>query len=264
MPRSARARPAADEREPNGAAGGAGRARRGWAALALSGVALATACQGQAASSSLPPGPSAPPSTVAAPVPVPVAITGPGSGTPAPGPAPTAALAASGPPTSVAVSQVLRLGEGGLGAARFGDDPERTVGYLTGLLGRPDDDTDWGPPATAYGTCPGTEARIVRWGWLVAVLSGGGDASVTKPPPRRFVGWRYGTDVDADALYPADLTTTSAIGLGAPVAALQTAYPGAVAVVPGTPARFEIGTSFRGRLDGTGTVVRLEAGAACS
>jgi hypothetical protein len=225
-------------------------------ALALAGLALATACQGQAASSSLPTATTTPVATT-------LEASGGAATTTTLATAPTVALAASGPTTSVAVSQVLRLGEGGLGSARFGDDPDRTVAYLTGLLGRPDDDTDWGPPATAYGTCPGTEARVVRWGWLVTEFSGGGDASVTKPPPRRFVGWRYGTDVDADALYPADLTTTSAIGLGAPVAALQTAYPDAVAIVPGPPARFEVGTSFRGRLDGAGTVVRLEAGAAC-
>lgn len=164
-------------------------------------------------------------------------------------------------PEGESVVDALRLGEGGLGRARFGGSADDAVGYVASVLGRPDEDTAWDLPDTIYGPCPGTEARIVRWGWLMLVLS---DRSPFGTGRRHFAGWRYGPGVDPYALYPDGLRFASGVGVGTTWGELEQLHPGVVRQPEG--GRFSVGTSFTGQLDGyapESTVVQLEAGAAC-
>jgi hypothetical protein len=162
------------------------------------------------------------------------------------------------PPTTEALAKALRLGEGGLGRARFGDDPAKVVAYVRAVIGRYDDDSGW-MPVTGDG-CGGRKARSVRWGRLVVFFGDG--APYGRPG---FVGWRYGPLVDDLALQPDGLRTSTTVGIGTTAARLHAQFPAALRVGAGRPAPFAVGTSFRGLLDRpTGTVVQLEAGAACA
>lgn len=173
----------------------------------------------------------------------------------------TAARPTMTAPAGQPVPEALRLGEGGLGRARFGTDADEAVGYVVSVLGPPDEDSLWDLPDTAYGPCPGTEARTVRWGWLLVILT---DRSPFGAGRRHFAGWRYGPEVDPDALYPEGLAFLSGIGPGSTWAQVEAAHPGAVRAP--ADGRFTVGTSFSGLLDGyapESTVVRLDAGSAC-
>jgi hypothetical protein len=163
--------------------------------------------------------------------------------------------------------EALRLGEGGVGSFRFGDDAEEVIAGLTELLGQDDDDTDWGPPATPFGACPANEARALRWGWLIAFFT---DTSPFGDGRRHFSGWRYGFGVDEQSLYPEGLQLGIGIAPGDTLAVVKGAHPGAVEVVPATtttPARFQVGTSYGGTIDGAGddaVITTLEAGVGCA
>jgi hypothetical protein len=171
------------------------------------------------------------------------------------------------PPTTAGpIGDALRLGEGGLGRARFGDTFDKTIQFVSGVLGQEDEDSDWGSSATKFGLCPGNEARLVRWGWLVLFFV---DSSPYGDGRRHFAGWRYGQDVDENALYPQGLAMSGGLAPGATLADVRKAYPDAVTVMPADehgPDRFRVGTSFGGRLTGTSDgdrVVDLEAGISC-
>jgi hypothetical protein len=162
--------------------------------------------------------------------------------------------------TTEALAGVLRLGEGGLGRARFGDDPDRVVAYVGAALGRPDEDSGWGHD-TGYGACPGSSSRVVRWGWLLVFF---GEETPMASGRRQFAGWRYGPLVNELALSPAGLRTSTAVAIGTTTARLRALFPAALRVGVGRPAPFVVGTSFRGLLDRPGgAVVQLEAGATC-
>ncbi|HEX9259558.1 MAG TPA: hypothetical protein VF855_08470 [Acidimicrobiales bacterium] len=163
------------------------------------------------------------------------------------------------------IEEALRLGEGGLGRARFGDSDTKVEGYLRAILLAPDDDTDWGKPDSAYGTCPGTEVRVLRWGWLVVFFA---DRSSFGAGRRHFIGWRYGPEVDTQALYPEGLSTALGLAPGMTVRDLKKTFE-ATELTPARGSRppgFRIGESFRGSLTGLGdddVVVVVEAGADC-
>jgi hypothetical protein len=171
------------------------------------------------------------------------------------------------PPTEpLPLPEALRLGEGGIGRFRFGDDADTVIAGLSGLLGQDDEDSDWGPPATRFGACPANEARALRWGWLVAFFV---DSSPFGDGRRHFAGWRYGYGVDDLSLYPEGLQLGVGIAPGDRLAVVKAAHPGAVETEPPTetgPARFQVGTSYGGTLDGAGddaVITTLEAGIRC-
>jgi len=163
------------------------------------------------------------------------------------------------------IEESLRLGEGGLGRARFGDSDAKVEPYLRSILLNPDDDTDWGKPENAYGTCPGTEARAIRWGYLVVFFSDRSDFGVGR---RHFIGWRYGPDVDSQSLYPDGLSTVLGLRPGMTVSELRKTFE-ATELSQATataPARFRLGSSFAGSLSGLAdddVVTLIEAGTSC-
>jgi hypothetical protein len=166
------------------------------------------------------------------------------------------------------VVDALRLGEGGLGRARFGTDADEAEAYVRSVLGPPDEDTDWGLAAeNAFGVCPGNLARALRWGQLLVVLT---DDSRYGAGRGHLSGWVYGPSVAPDAFYPEGLTMATGVAPGVALEAVQLVFPGGVTVVEPDavlPARFRVGTSFGGWLTGTtpaDTVTSLEAGEVCS
>jgi hypothetical protein len=164
------------------------------------------------------------------------------------------------------VSDALRLGEGGLGRARFGTSAAEAVEYVRSVLGPPDEDSGWGDPVTDYGRCPGSQARVLRWGQLLVVLT---DHSRFGDGRQHFSGWSYGPAVNQDALYPNGLAMSTLIAPGQTLADVEHAFPGGVTVASATerlPATFRVGNSFGGWLTGTsGTdqITSLDAGDTC-
>jgi hypothetical protein len=175
---------------------------------------------------------------------------------------PTVPVATTALPTTTLpgpLAQLLPLGEGGLGGARFGEGPEDAIQEVRRWLKEPDEDTGWLGAETPYGVCPGaTFVRLVRWGWLMLVLADRSDYGVGR---EHFAGWVYAVDLDEYAIYPEGLAFSTGVGLGINVEQLRAAYPGGVTVGSGT---FSVGRSFSGRLGPDGTVSRLEAGLRCA
>jgi hypothetical protein len=164
------------------------------------------------------------------------------------------------PPTTLPgpLSQLLPLGEGGIGAARFGDSIDKAINEVSQWLKEPDDDTGWLGAETPYGTCPQASlVRMVRWGWLMLVLADTSDYGAGR---EHFAGWVYDVNLDDYSIYPEGLTLSSGVSLGAPLDALRAAYPGGVQVDGN---RFTVGRSFSGRIGSDGTLTRLEAGLRC-
>jgi hypothetical protein len=165
------------------------------------------------------------------------------------------------PPTTLPgpLSQLLPLGEGGIGGARFGDGIDEAIGEVTQWLKEPDEDTGWLGAETPYGTCPQAAlVRMVRWGWLMLVLADTSDYGAGR---EHFAGWVYDFNIDDYSIYPDGLTLSTGVGLGSPLEQLRAAYPGGVQVEGD---RFTVGRSFSGRLAGDGTVSRIEAGLRCA
>lgn len=164
------------------------------------------------------------------------------------------------PPTTLPapLPQLLPLGEGGIGSARFGDPPDDVIASVARWLKEPDEDTGWLGAETPYGTCPGASlVRMVRWGLLLLVMADKSDYGVGR---EHFAGWVYDLALDEFAIAPEGLILSTGVGLTSPVGQLRAAYPGGVQVDGG---RFSVGRSFSGRLAGDGTVSRLEAGLRC-
>jgi hypothetical protein len=98
---------------------------------------------------------------------------------------------------------------------------------------------------------------MVRWGLLLLVMA---DKSAYGDGREHFAGGIYDVALDEFAIYPEGLLLSTGIGLTAPLDLLRAVYPGGVQADGG---RFSVGRSFSGRLDGDGTVSRLEAGLRC-
>lgn len=115
----------------------------------------------------------------------------------------------------------LVLSADGLGEARFGDEAEVTVAYVSGLLGSPTGDTGWVDIQTEMLICERSKFRLLEWGVLRLEF---GSLSVSGGDERHFLGWDYGTDgrLGED---PEGLITAFGVGLGARVDELLAAYP---------------------------------------
>ncbi|HKX74548.1 MAG TPA: hypothetical protein VJR05_04080 [Acidimicrobiia bacterium] len=149
---------------------------------------------------------------------------------------PTTTISASTTTTTTAVSTTtteaasttttdplasLVLAEQSLGPLNFGTDAEDTISGLTSILGPPDEDTGWVDSFSAFGTCPGTEARLVRWVSLQAFFTNG--ATDWAPEGTRHF-FHYSQSAAAGGGEIHTLTTDRQIGLGSTIADLETAY----------------------------------------
>lgn len=196
-----------------------------------------------------------------------VATTGPPVTTPAPT-EPSTTLASTTvpttapaettvPPTTAAetippedLPPLARLGlrDDGLGASRFGDDPDEVLDVVATILGSPTADTGW--VDATFALCPGVEFRQVDWGVLRLRF---GDESPFAAGERHFTGWGYGID-GLVGEEPQGLITPDGVGLGARVDELRDAYPD-VQVYEGEeglfPPSFEVSDEFAGFLSGT-------------
>ncbi len=129
---------------------------------------------------------------------------------------------------------------------------------LTSTLGEPDEDTGWQPAAGAFGTCPGSRVRVVRWGGLTVLFT---DGASDFGSGEHFFQWRQmpgappvatvrglgagATRTDAEALYD-EVTTYEDELVGGPVLEVQVE-----------------GGRLIGFLDDAGVITSIEAGMPC-
>ena len=159
----------------------------------------------------------------------------------------------------------LVLAADSLGEARFGDEPEATIAYLSGLLGSPTSDTGWLDLESAMLVCERESFRQVEWGVLRVEF---GSPSIYGADGALFIGWDYGTDgrLGED---PEGIITNLGVGLGARVDELLAAYP-ATELFEGEEGNFPPSFTGAGGLAGytTGTtdsdvVTVMQAGERC-
>jgi hypothetical protein len=112
----------------------------------------------------------------------------------------------------------LILNPTGIGDINFGSDADETVAQLSLVLGSPTEDTGWTP---SFETCPGTEARVVRWTSLQAFFSNG--ATEWAPEGTRHF-FHYSQSVLAGGGVLIELTTSKGIGIRSTLGELAAAY----------------------------------------
>jgi hypothetical protein len=112
----------------------------------------------------------------------------------------------------------LILNPTGIGDITFGSDADETVAQLSLVLGSPTEDTGWTP---SFETCPGTEARVVRWTSLQAFFSNG--ATEWAPEGTRHF-FHYSQSVLAGGGVLIELTTSNGIGIRTTLGELAAAY----------------------------------------
>ena len=112
----------------------------------------------------------------------------------------------------------LVLNPTGIGDITFGSDADETVAQLSIVLGSPTEDTGWTP---SFETCPGTEARVVRWTSLQAFFTDG--ATEWAPEGTRHF-FHYGQSVLAGGGVLLELTTSNGIGIRSTLGELTAAY----------------------------------------
>jgi hypothetical protein len=112
----------------------------------------------------------------------------------------------------------LILNPTGIGDITFGNDADETVAQLSLVLGNPTEDTGWTP---SFETCPGTEARVVRWTSLQAFFSNG--ATEWAPEGTRHF-FHYSQSVLAGGGVLIELTTSKGIGIRSTLGELAAAY----------------------------------------
>jgi hypothetical protein len=112
----------------------------------------------------------------------------------------------------------LILNPTGIGDITFGSDADETVAQLSLVLGSPTEDTGWTP---SFETCPGTEARVVRWTSLQAFFSNG--ATEWAPEGTRHF-FHYSQSVLAGGGVLIELTTSKGIGIRSTLGDLAAAY----------------------------------------
>lgn len=115
----------------------------------------------------------------------------------------------------------LVLGEQSLGSFNFGTEADQVIAGLTAILSDPDDDTGWVDSFSAFGTCPGTEARLVRWVSLQAFFTNG--ATDWAPEGTRHF-FHFSQSAAAGGGEVLTLRTDKQIGVGSSVADLEAAY----------------------------------------
>lgn len=119
----------------------------------------------------------------------------------------------------------LVLNPTGIGDITFGTDADETVAQLALVLGSPTEDTGWTP---SFETCPGTEARVVRWTSLQAFFTNG--ATEWAPEGTRHF-FHYGQSVLAGGGVLIELTTSAGIGIRSTLGELSAAYGDQVTIV---------------------------------
>ena len=112
----------------------------------------------------------------------------------------------------------LALNPTGIGDVIFGTEVEEAVAQLSLVLGNPTEDTGWTP---TFETCPGTEARVVRWTSLEAFFTNG--ATDWAPAETRHF-FHYGQSTRAGDGVLVDLKTGRGIGINSTLGDLASAY----------------------------------------
>ena len=141
---------------------------------------------------------------------------------------PTTVAATSTAPTATTLADplaTLALNPTGLGDVRFGSDADETVAQLSLVLGSPTEDTGWTP---SFETCPGSEARVVRWTSFQAFFTNG--ATDWAPEGTRHF-FHYGQSTSAGGGVLIDLTTTTGIGINSTLGELASAYGESATIV---------------------------------
>ena len=123
--------------------------------------------------------------------------------------------------TLVDPSASLILTGDGIGSLGFGVEADRVIADLNELLGPSDEDSGWVDSFSTFGTCPGTEARLLRWTSLQAFFTNG-ETEWAPEGIRHF--FHYSHSVAAGAGDVLDLETDKGIRLGATVDELRDAY----------------------------------------
>lgn len=123
--------------------------------------------------------------------------------------------------TLVDPSASLILTGEGIGSLGFGVEADRVIADLNEVLGSSDEDSDWVDSFSTFGTCPGTEARLVRWASLQAFFTNG-ETEWAPEGIRHF--FHYSHSVAAGGGDVLDLETDKGIRLGATVGGLRDAY----------------------------------------
>ena len=116
----------------------------------------------------------------------------------------------------------LALAGDGIGDFNFGSEPEAMITQVTAVLGSPDEDSGW---TDTFDTCPGTQARIIRWSSLQLFFTDGETSWGSGP---HF--FHYGQSLAAGGGVYLDLRTDKGIGVGSSIGELRAAYGEAVAV----------------------------------
>lgn len=141
------------------------------------------------------------------------------------------ATTTTSPPSTTAPATTLAdplaaiaMSETGLGDIRFGTDADDAIAQLSLILGDPSEDSGWTP---AFETCPGPDARIVRWTSLQAFFTNGATDWAPQGTPHFF---HYGNSITAGGGEVIDLRTSAGIAVGDPIANLKAAYGDRVTV----------------------------------
>ncbi len=130
----------------------------------------------------------------------------------------TTATTASTTTTLADPLAALVLNPTGIGDIIFGSDADESVAQLSLVLGNPTEDTGWSP---SFETCPGTEARVVRWTSLQAFFTDG--ATEWAPEGTRHF-FHYGQSVLAGGGVLIELSTSNGIGIRSTLGELSAAY----------------------------------------
>lgn len=160
----------------------------------------------------------------------------------------------------------LVLNPTGIGDITFGSDADETVAQLSAVLGSPTEDTGWTP---SFETCPGTEARVVRWTSLQAFFTNGSTEWAPAGTPHFF---HYSQSVLAGGGVLLELFTGNGIGIRSTLGELAAAYGEQVTITddPIFGPFWEVDTAGPGVLWGTagaigdnGMIDSINGGSGC-
>lgn len=112
--------------------------------------------------------------------------------------------------------QALAMAGDGIGDFGFGTEPDAVINQLRSVLGAPDEDTGWTDVLT---TCPGSQARIVRWSSLQLYFTDGETSWGNGP---HF--FHYGQSLTAGGGEYLELRTDEGIGIGSTLGELRVVY----------------------------------------
>jgi hypothetical protein len=171
--------------------------------------------------------------------------------------------------TTTAASTALTLRATGLGDLAFGTDADTAIAALIATIGPADEDSGWIDAFSGFGSCPGTQVRVVRWVSLEAFFSDGPTDWAPASTPHLF---HYSHSISAGGGESLDLATEAGVRLGSTVLELKTAYGDGVLIVddPLFGVVWEVDVAGPGILWGTasaptdeGTVDSINGGTGC-